>query len=90
MQSQYERSRFSADEMRQRSAGLIHMMPLDIGCDVPDPILQLKFSLAIVELDDKVDLHLCAVADAHMCHGTACVPVVVWVGSQDVDNCVFG
>ena len=54
MQSQYERSRFHADEMRQRSAGLIHMMPLDIGCGVPDPILQLKFALVIVELDDRV------------------------------------
>ena len=54
MLTQFERRRFTAGDVRKRSEGLIHMMPMDTGCAVPHPILLLEFSLIIVELNDKV------------------------------------
>ena len=55
-QEQYrpERSRFPSGLGGSRNAGLIHMMPMDVGVSIPDTILALKFSMVVVELDDRV------------------------------------
>ena len=40
----------------KRNAGLIHVMPLEVGCTVPYALQALKYTLAIFELGDTVFL----------------------------------
>ena len=44
--------------------GLMHLMPLMVGCVVPDPLLSLPFKMVVVELSDEVcnSFHFVAVS----------------------------
>ena len=49
-----ERSRVRVETAGKRNAGLIHVLPLEVGCSVPYALQALKYTLANFELGDMV------------------------------------
>ena len=52
--SQVERSQVRVETAGKRNAGLIHVLPLEVGCSVPYALQALKYTLANFELGDTV------------------------------------
>ena len=53
--SQAERARVRVDVAgADRNAGLVHMVPMDVGCAIPKTLADLPYVMVVVELGDRV------------------------------------
>ena len=46
-----------------RNAGLVHMVPMDVGCAIPKTLADLPYVMVVVELGDRV----CFPFSQHLC-----------------------
>ena len=52
---QAERARVRVDVAgADRNAGLVHMVPMDVGCAIPKTLADLPYVMVVVELGDRV------------------------------------
>ena len=52
---QAERARVRVDVTGpDRNAGLVHMVPMDVGCAIPKTLADLPYVMVVVELGDRV------------------------------------